>query len=51
MRWLMVCLLGSLAALLTAAAAMAWHVWIHHARMRSQPVSRFDTLQETDLEH
>jgi len=50
MRWLMVCLLASLTALLTAAAAMARHVWIHHTRMRHQPASRFDTTQETDLD-
>jgi hypothetical protein len=51
MRWLMVCLLASLGALLIASAAMALHVWIHRTRMRRQPVSRFDPLQETDLEH
>lgn len=50
MRWLMLCLLVSLAALLVAAAAMARHVWVHHARLRRQQPSRFDSTQETDLE-
>lgn len=50
MRWLMLCLLVSLVALLTAAAAMARHIWVQHARLRRQPVSRFDSTHETDLE-
>lgn len=50
MRWLMECLLVSLAALLMAAAAMAGHVWIHRIRLRREPPSCFDTTQETDLE-
>jgi hypothetical protein len=51
MRWLMLCLLVSLAALLAAAAAMVHHVRLHHTRLRSQAASRFDgTTQETDLE-
>lgn len=51
MRWLMVCLLASLALLLTAAAAAARHIRAHRARIRRQPASRFDTPQETDLDH
>lgn len=50
MRWLLVCLLASLAALLTAAAAAARHIWIHHTQIRRQPASRFDTPQETDTD-
>lgn len=49
MRWLMLCLLISLGALLAAAAAMIRHVRVHHTRLRSQPASRFDT-HETDFE-
>ncbi len=37
MRWLLIVLLVSLAALLIAAAAMARHIWLHHARIRSKP--------------
>lgn len=50
MRWLMLCLLVSLTALLAAAAGMARHVWVHRTRLRRQAVSRFDATQETDRE-
>ena len=50
MRWLMVCLLVSLAALLTAAAAMARHIWVRHAELRREPPSRVDSPRETDQE-
>jgi len=50
MRWLMVCLLVSLAALLTAVAAMARHIWVRHVELRRTPPSRVDTAQETDPE-
>lgn len=50
MRWLMLCLLVSLTALLAAAAMIARHVRVHHARLRRKAVSRFDTTQETDRE-
>jgi len=43
-------MLVSLAALLAAAAAMARHVRVHHARLRSKPASSFDATQETDVE-
>ncbi len=49
MRWLMVCLLVSLAALLTA-AAMARHIRARHAELRREPLSRVDTARETDPE-
>jgi hypothetical protein len=48
MRWLMIFLLVSLAALLTAAAGMARHIRIHHAKLRQKP--NLDPSQETDLE-
>jgi hypothetical protein len=37
MRWMMIALLVSLAALLMAAAGMARHIWLHRARIRSKP--------------
>jgi hypothetical protein len=50
MRWLIVCLLASLAALLTAALAMARHIRIQHARLRREPPSRVDKDHESDRE-
>jgi len=50
MRWLMLSLLVSLTALLAAAAMMARHVRVHHARLRRQAASRLDSTQETDVE-
>lgn len=50
MRWLMLLLLVSLAALLIAAGGVARHIWVNRARMRRQPASRIDSTQETDLE-
>jgi hypothetical protein len=37
MRWLLIVLLVSLAALLIAAAGMARHIWLQRARIRSKP--------------
>ena len=37
MRWLLIALLVSLAALLIAAAAMTLHIWVQRARFRSKP--------------
>jgi hypothetical protein len=36
MRWMMIALLVSLAALLIAAAGMARHIWQHRGRLRSK---------------
>jgi hypothetical protein len=47
MRWLIVCLLASLAALLTAALAMARHIWIQHSKLRHEPPSRVDRDHES----
>jgi len=49
MRWLMLSMLVSLVALLMAAAGMARHIWVHHARLRNE-LSKLDTPQEQDLE-
>lgn len=48
MRWLMISLLVSLAALLTAAVGVARHIRMHHAKLRQTP--HFDPSHETDLE-
>jgi len=37
MRWLLIALLVSLAALLMAAAGMTIHIWVQRARFRSKP--------------
>jgi hypothetical protein len=37
MRWLLIVLLVSLAALLIAAAGMTLHIWVQRARLRSRP--------------
>lgn len=50
MRWLMLSMLVSLAALLIAAAGLARHIWVQHCKLRSESLSRTDTPQEHDLE-
>jgi hypothetical protein len=37
MRWLLIALLVSLAALLIAAAGVTLHIWVQRARLRSKP--------------
>ena len=37
MRWMIIALLVSLAALLLAAAGVARHIWLQRARLRSNP--------------
>ena len=37
MRWMLIALLVSLAALLIAAAGLARHIWLYRARLRSKP--------------
>jgi hypothetical protein len=43
MRWLLICLLVSLGALLLAAAGVARHVWIKHRELSGR-TSRIPTL-------
>jgi hypothetical protein len=60
MRWLMIALLVSLAALLLAAAGVARHIWLQRARQRGNsvvsPIPRpatvaaFDPVEEIDHE-
>jgi hypothetical protein len=37
MRWMMIALLASLAALLLAAAGVARHIWLRRSRLTSNP--------------
>jgi hypothetical protein len=49
MRWLMIALLSSLAALLLAAAGMARHIWLQRGRLaRKSPPA--EEPQETEIE-
>ncbi|HXR40725.1 MAG TPA: hypothetical protein VN776_16595 [Terracidiphilus sp.] len=60
MRWLMIALLVSLAALLLAAAGVARHIWLQHGRLHSNPDAgpvpkpvpnaAFDPVDEVDSE-
>jgi len=54
MRWLLIVLLVSLAALLIAAAGMTLHIWVQRARLRSRPPKGAgpapDPAEETDQE-
>ena len=50
MRWLMIALLASLAALLLAALGMARHIWRQRARLEQQGPQAGDAAQETELE-
>jgi hypothetical protein len=44
MRWLMIAFLVSLAALLVAAAGVARHIWLHRARLQSNPDAGTDSV-------
>lgn len=58
MRWMMIALLVSLAALLLAAAGVARHIWLQRSRLSSNPDSwpaageassaAFDAVEEVD---
>jgi hypothetical protein len=51
MQWLMVALLVSLGALLLAAAGVARHIWLQHARQRGiEPARAAGSGEEADLE-
>lgn len=56
MRWLLMVLIVSLIGLLIAAAAMARHIWLHHARTRALPKAGSgkapgpDSAAESDVE-
>jgi hypothetical protein len=60
MRWMMIALLVSVAALLLAAAGVARHIWLQRARLHSNPDAgpvpkrpsskAFDPIDEIDQE-
>jgi hypothetical protein len=54
MRWLLMVLLVSLAALLIAAAGVAHHIWTQRARSRAMPSAGSGAVpglaEETDIE-
>jgi hypothetical protein len=62
MRWLLIAFLVSVAALLVAAAGAARHIWLHRAKLHSNPDARaasslapanqsdFGRVEETDRE-
>ncbi|MGP8252083.1 MAG: hypothetical protein ACLQHF_08620 [Terracidiphilus sp.] len=50
MRWLMIALLASLAALLLAAAGMARHIWLHRSRLEQQSPPAGESAHETKIE-
>jgi hypothetical protein len=60
MRWMMIALLASLAALLLAAAGVARHILLQRSRLNSNPGARhvpgepgsaaFDPIEEADSE-
>jgi hypothetical protein len=50
MRWLMIALLVSLAALLIAAAGMARHILLQRSRLGRKSPSTGDSPQETEIE-
>ena len=49
MRWLMIVLLVSLAALLVASAGVAYHVWQEHKRRKSAP-AQVERAENPDTE-
>ena len=50
MRWLMIGLLVSLVALLVAAAGLARHIRLQHAKHRREELARLEAMQESDVE-
>jgi hypothetical protein len=51
MQWLVIALLVSLCMLLLAAAGVARHIWLHHAKVRkTEPAHAPGSGEEPDLE-
>lgn len=50
MRWLMIALLASLAALLLAAAGMARHIWLQRSKLEQRSPSTGESAHETEIE-
>ncbi|MGD0345425.1 MAG: hypothetical protein ABSA85_01645 [Terracidiphilus sp.] len=49
MRWLLIVLLVSLAALLFAAAGVAHHIWKQRTRQRGESSAAIEPAEESDL--
>jgi hypothetical protein len=58
MRWLLICLIGSVLALLLAGAGLARHIWLQHRKGENKPAGNpgsrrgpgFDATEEIDVE-
>jgi hypothetical protein len=50
MRWLMIALLASLAALLLAVAGMVRHIWLQRSKLKQQSPSAVESTHETENE-
>jgi hypothetical protein len=50
MRWLMIGLLVSLAAMLIAAVGTARHIWLQRAKLKVKPSGGVEPAEESDLE-
>lgn len=50
MRWMLIGLLVSLAVLLVAVGAMAWHIHIKHAELRAQAAKDADANLDSELD-
>ena len=50
MRWLLIALLVSLAALLFASAGVAFHIWRQRTRQGGETSATFEGAEESDLE-
>jgi Flp pilus assembly protein TadB len=49
MRWLLIVLLVSLAALLFASAGVAYHIWRQRIRHRSEMSAALESAEDIDL--
>ncbi|MGD0911036.1 MAG: hypothetical protein ABR928_04030 [Terracidiphilus sp.] len=50
MRWLIIALLASLAAMLLAAAGVARHIWLQRSQLKPQSPSAGESAHETEIE-
>lgn len=50
MRWLMIALLASLAALLIAAAGMVRHIWLERGQLERPSPPAGESAHETEIE-
>lgn len=50
MRWLVICLLVSLAGLLIAAGGIIYHIAMKHRELRRTPTEGLDAVEEPEIE-